>query len=61
MDEKEIGLREARQYYDDLYLAILGSQLKNGHSVDPNVLIGMTDLHWKALINHMRGLKIDEI
>jgi len=61
MDEHEINPREARQYYDDLYLAILGSQLKNGHSVDPNVLINMTDLHWKALVKHMKKLNIDEI
>jgi hypothetical protein len=55
-----ISNREKRQYLDDLYVTFLGSYLKNGHSQDPEVILKVTELHWKALMKKMEVLNIHE-
>jgi hypothetical protein len=49
-----------RQYFDDLYVTFLGSYLKNGHSQDPEVILKVTEQHWKALVDKMEKLNIHE-
>ena len=56
-----INEREARQYFDDIYLAILGSNIKNGHTQDPEELLKIAHRQWQALIKHMKELRVDEI
>lgn len=48
--------RELRQYFDDVYLCILGSYLKAGHSINPQNVLHDAELQWKALVNRMIDL-----
>ena len=53
--------REMRQYFEDLYITFLGSAMKNGHSLNADDILKSTETHFKALVKHMRELKIEEI
>jgi hypothetical protein len=55
------NLSELRQYYEDLYVMFLGSNIKNGHSQNPADIMKVTDLHWNALIKRMKEIKAEEI
>lgn len=52
--------RERRQYFEDLYLTVFGSYLKNGHSQNPEDMLKVTELHWRALVVKMESLNIHE-
>jgi hypothetical protein len=53
--------REKRQYFEDLYVMFLGSNIKNGHSQNPSDIIKVTELHFNALIKRLKEIKDDEI
>jgi hypothetical protein len=57
-EEKDMTNREKRQYFEDLYVTIFGSNLKNGHGGNPSDILKLAEVHWKALTEKFEALEI---